>query len=164
MRFTAHVIDDAQKFSRCAAGKLIRGSQGAQVVFCSGDGCGPLKWYEQRSDGSWTSHDLLGEDLVHGHSLGIGDVDGDGNLDIFCAEMAKWADWTKTVDYPRSLIWVFYGDGKGNFEKITIFKGGYGTHEARLADFYGSGRLDVLSKPYESGAPGVDIWINPGRR
>ncbi len=164
MKFTPHVIDDTQKFSRCAAGKLIKGSSGVQVVFCNGDGCGPLKWYEQRSDGSWLGHDLLGEDLVHGHSLRVADIDGDGNLDIFCAEMSKWADWTRTVDYPWAHMWVFYGDGKGNFEKTTIAKGGYGTHEARLADFYGTGRLDILSKPYEEGAPGVDIWVNPGRR
>ena len=164
MKFTAHVIDDDQKFSRCAAGKLLRDGKGAQVVFCNGDGCGPLKWYEQRNDGSWTGHDLLGEDLIHGHSLRVADVDGDGNLDIFCAEMGKWADWTKTVDYPRAHIWVFYGDGRGSFKKTTVFRGGYGTHEARLGDFFGSGRLDILSKPYESGAPGVDIWVNPGRR
>ncbi len=164
IQFTPQVIDETQKFSRCAAGKLIKDRPGVQVVFCNGDGCGPLKWYEHQSDDSWISHELLGEDLVHGHSLRVGDIDGDGNLDIFCAEMAKWADWTKTVDYPRSHIWVFYGDGKGNFEKVTISKGGYGTHEARLADFYGSGRLDILSKPYESGAPGVDIWVNPGRK
>jgi hypothetical protein len=164
MQFSAHVIDEDQKFSRCAAGKLIRGSKGVQVVFCNGDGCGPLKWYEQRNDGTWAAHDLLGEDLVHGHSLRVADIDGDGNLDILCAEMGKWADWTRTVDNPRTHIWVFYGDGKGNFEKVTIAKGGYGTHEARLADFFGSGRLDILSKPYESGAPGVDIWINPGRK
>ena len=56
------------------------------------------------------------------------------------------------------------GTAKAISRKITIFKGGYGTHEARLADFFDSGRLDILSKPYEEGAPGVDIWVNPGRR
>jgi hypothetical protein len=72
-KFTAYVIDDAQKFSRCAAGKLIKGRAGVQVVFCNGDGCGPLKWYQQQSDRSWTGYDLLGEELVHGHSLRVGD-------------------------------------------------------------------------------------------
>jgi FG-GAP-like repeat len=163
LKFTAHIIDDQQKFSRAAAGKLIKGSAGAQVVFDSGDGCGPLNWYERRDDDTWTAHNLLGQDVVHGHTLRMADVDGDGNLDIFCAEMAKWCDWTRTVDYPRAHIWVFYGDGRGNFEKVIIAEGGAGTHEAQLADFNGDGKLDILGKPYIAGAPGVDIWLNPGR-
>jgi hypothetical protein len=163
MEFTAHVIDDGQKFSRAGAGKLIKDAPGAQVVFDSGDGCGELNWYERSADGSWIAHNLLGEDVVHGHTLRIADIDGDGNLDIFCAEMGKWCGWTKTVDYPRAHIWVFYGDGRGKFEKLVIARGGDGTHEARLADLNGSGRLDIVGKPYMSGAPGIDIWINPGR-
>ena len=161
--FKAHVIDDRQKFSRAAAGKLIKNSQGAQVVFDSGDGCGELNWYERRPDGTWTAHNLLGKDVVHGHTLRVGDIDGDGNLDIFCAEMAKWCGWTRTVDYPRAHLWAFYGDGRGNFEKVIVAEGGHGTHEAQLADFNGDGKLDILGKPYMAGAPGVDIWINPGR-
>lgn len=163
LRFTPHIIDDRQKFSRAAAGKLIKDSAGAQVVFDSGDGCGELNWYECQPDGKWVPHNLLSEDEIHGHTLRVADIDGDGNLDIFCAEMAKWCSWTRTVDYPRSHFWVFYGDGRGNFEKVTVNQGGYGTHEARLADFRGNGRLDILSKPYMAGAPGVDIWLNPGR-
>ena len=163
LNFTAHVIDDRQKFSRAAAGKLIKDSHGAQVVFDSGDGCGELNWYERRPDGTWAAHNLLGKDVVHGHTLRVGDIDNDGNLDIFCAEMAKWCGWTRTVDYPRAHLWVFYGDGRGNFEKVTIAEGRHGTHEAQLADFSGNGRLDILGKPYMAGAPGVDIWLNPGR-
>jgi hypothetical protein len=164
MEFTTHVIDDCQKFSRAAAGKLIKESKGAQVAFDSGDDCGELNWYEQRPDGTWVAHSLLGKDVVHGHTLRMADIDGDGNLDIFCAEMAKWCGWTRTVDYPRAHLWVFYGDGRGNFEKVTIAEGGHGTHEAQLADFSGDGKLDILGKPYMAGAPGVDIWLNPGRR
>jgi hypothetical protein len=163
LNFAAHVIDNSQRFSRAAAGKLLKRGKTAQVVFDSGDGCGPLKWYEMQVDGSWLGHDLLGEDVVHGHSLRIGDIDGDGNLDIFCGEMSKWCDWTRTVDYPRAHLWVFYSDGQGNFEKVTIAEGGHGTHEAQLADLTGDGKLDILSKPYMEGAPGIDFWINPGR-
>jgi FG-GAP-like repeat len=163
IKFTAHVIDDRQKFSRAAAGKLVENSQGAQVVFDSGDGCGELNWYERRPDGTWVAHNLLGKEVVHGHTLRVADIDGDGNLDIFCAEMAKWCGWTRTVDYPRAHLWAFYGDGRGNFEKVIIAEGGHGSHEAQLADFNGDGKLDVLGKPYMAGAPGVDLWLNPGR-
>lgn len=164
MEFALHLIDDEQKFSRAAAGKLLKGSRGAQVVFCNGDGCGPLKWYEQRDDGTWLGHPLLAEDVIHGHTLRVADIDGDGNLDIFCAEMSKWCDWTKTPDYPRPHFWVFYGDGQGGFEGRTIRRGGYGTHEAQLITVGGSGHMDILSKPYKYGAPGVEILLNPGRK
>lgn len=28
--------------------------------------------------------------MVHGHTLEVGDLDGDGRLDIFAAQMARW--------------------------------------------------------------------------
>ncbi|MGH9400938.1 MAG: FG-GAP repeat domain-containing protein, partial [Terriglobia bacterium] len=90
LRFSAHIIDDTQKFSRAGAGKFIKRSPGAQVVFDSGDGCGQLNWYERRDGKTWVSHNLLGEEVIHGHTLRVADIDGDGNLDIFCAEMSKW--------------------------------------------------------------------------
>jgi hypothetical protein len=67
------------------------------------------------------------------------------------------------VDYPFAHLWVFYGDGRGGFRKETIATA-YGTHEAKLADIRGEGRLDIIAKAYQWHSPGRDIWLNRGRR
>jgi sugar phosphate isomerase/epimerase len=107
------------------------------------------------------SHDLLGIDVNHGHSLQIADINGDGNLDIFCAEMGKWTQNHKEQRNPNAKAWIFYGDGKGHFQK-TVLATGYGFHEGRIADLDGDGDLDVLDKPYSWETPRVDVWLNNG--
>lgn len=157
--FREHVIDATVPFSRSACGQLKKGGW-AEVAFVVGDGVGRLRWYEY-VNGKWVPRDLLGHDVIHGHSLDIGDVDGDGNLDIYLAEMGKWVH---DVPYPgnwNAKTWVFYGDGQGNFEKSLVATG-YGTHEGRLADLDGDGRLDILAKPYNWDAPRIDVLLNRG--
>ncbi|MBM3210717.1 hypothetical protein FJZ33_00740 [Candidatus Poribacteria bacterium] len=102
-----YVIDDEQKFTRAAAGQLRKGGR-PEIVFCPGDAIGRLKWYEWTGE-SWIGHDLLDENIVHGHSLRIEDINADGNLDIFCAEMHT--PGAKENCKAR----IFYGDGQGNF-------------------------------------------------
>jgi len=147
---------------RIAAGKLIKGAKYPQVVINSGDGVGPLKWYDCKGDpqnpADWIGHDLAGRDVIHGHSLQIADIDGDGNLDIFAAEMAKWTESKKEPDNPNAKAWIFFGDGKGHFRKEE-FAAGIGFHEARVADLTGDGRMDILDKPYNWDAPRVDVWM-----
>jgi hypothetical protein len=146
---------------RIAAGKF-KPAKFPQVVIAPGDGVGPLRWYEcvgnpERST-DWRGHDLLDRDMIHGHSVQIADIDGDGNLDIFAAEMAKWTENSKVPDNPNATAWIFYGNGKGEFRK-TIFSTGIGFHEARVADLNGDGRPDILDKPYNWEAPRIDIWL-----
>ncbi len=155
--FTPHVIDDAQRFTRAAAGQLKAGGA-PEVVFVPGDRVGRLRWYELNG-GTWTGHDLLDEDVVHGHSLQLADIDGDGHLDIFCAEMGKWTEKAERPDNPDPRVWIFFGDGEGHFEKLE-YHPKVGTHESKVADFDGDGRLDILFKPYNDDAPRVDLWIN----
>jgi hypothetical protein len=155
-KFTAHVIDDDMKNTRAAAGQLKKGGR-PEVVFVVGDGVSRLKWYEWTGK-EWAGHDLLGADVVHGHSLRLADVDGDGNLDVFCAEMGKWTEKSPTADNPQPKMWIFFGDGKGNFRKDEIASG-YGNHESRVADLDGDGDLDILGKPYNWDAPRLDIWL-----
>ena len=149
------------------AGRFIQGAKLPQVVIAPGDGSGPVKWYECHGDPfetkNWTGHDLVGRPMIHPHSLQVADIDGDGNLDIFVAEMAKWTERRPDPDNPRAQALIFYGDGKGSFRK-TIFQTGMGFHEARVADLNGDGRPDILSKPYNWETPRVDLWLNQGPR
>jgi FG-GAP-like repeat len=155
-RFIPHVIDDDMKNTRAAAGQLKKGGW-PEVVFVVGDGVSRLKWYEWTGK-EWLGHDLLGADVVHGHSLRLVDVDGDGNLDVFCAEMGKWTEKAAAADNPQARMWIFFGDGKGNFRKEEVASG-YGNHESRVADLDGDGDLDILGKPYNWDAPRLDIWL-----
>lgn len=138
-----------------------------QIVISAGDGVGPLRWYECNGNPEepkdWVGHNLLDRDVIHGHSLQLADIDGDGNLDIFCAEMAKWSENQKQPDNPNATAWVFYGDGNGNFRRTELVKG-EGWHEARVADLDGDGDRDILNKPYNWEAPRVDVWLNNGTR
>lgn len=147
------------------AGKFIKDAPHPQIVIAPGDGSGPVKWYECKGDpldsASWVGHDLVGRPMVHPHSLQVADIDGDGNLDIFVAEMAKWSETRKDPDNPNAQAFIFYGDGKGGFRK-TVFQTGMGFHEVRVADLNGDGRPDILSKPYNWETPRVDVWLNLG--
>jgi hypothetical protein len=146
---------------RIAAGKFKPGKV-AQIIIAPGDGIGPLSWYEcvgnPESPKDWVGHDLLERDMIHGHSLQLGDIDGDGNLDIFAAEMAKWSEGKKEPDNPTATAWILFGDGQGHFRK-TVFATGIGFHEARVGDLNGDGKLDILDKPYNWQTPRVDVWL-----
>lgn len=161
-RFAAHVIDAAQTEGRVAAGDLTPGGH-FEVVMVLGDGVGPLKWYECTGDpaqeASWTGHALLEHDVDHGHSLDVLDVNGDGHLDIFCAEMARWGLGNPGTNNPDAKAWVFYGDGAGGFEKQEIASG-YDFHECKMADVNGDGSPDLVAKPFAWETPRLDLWLN----
>ncbi len=152
LKFQENLVDPAYSFSRAAAGQLKKGGR-PEVVLVVGDGEGPLNWYEWVK-GTWQPHKIA--DINYGHSLSVLDVDGDGNLDVFCAEQRL------NGENPDSKIYIFYGDGEGHFTPSIVDRG-YDLHEAKMADLNGDGRLDIIGKPYNYQTPRLDIWLNMGR-
>lgn len=151
VKFKPHTINPRRQFSRCAVGDLVKGGR-PEIVLNSGDGVGPLEMY--RWEGSqWAAKTLI-ERMDHGHTLQIGDIDGDGNLDILAAEMH--------TPGPRAKcrLFVLYGDGRGNFRTVLLSTG-IGSHESKLGDLDGDGRLDILQKDFQQ-EQRIDLWLNRG--
>jgi len=157
--YKAQIVDKAYGSSRSAVGDLIKGGR-PEIVLGSGDTVGPLNLYQYRQ-GVWHKTTLI-EAVDHGHTLQVADINGDGNLDIFTAEMAHWYN---NQTNPDAKLWLLYGNGQGDFD-ITELKAarGLGNHESQLGDLDGDGDLDILQKPFEMSTPRVplDIWLNNG--
>ncbi len=149
---------------RIKAGRFKPGKY-PQIVIAPGDGSGPLTIYEctgnPENPADWKGTRLLDRDMIHGHTLEIADIDGDGNLDIFAAEQGKWTRERNTLDNPDASAWILYGDGHGNF-RTTLLAQGQGWHDSKIADLDGDGDLDILHHSYAWDAPRIDVWLQNG--
>lgn len=155
-KFSFNTVDGSYSFSRSAAGQLIKGGR-PEIIFVTGDGIAPMYMYEfngKSREKFWKSKKIV--DMVdNGHSLALVDFDGDGNLDIWNAEMGLGTN-TDCINH------ILLGDGKGNFPREVIVSKGIDVHESEIADLDGDGDLDVLGKPYNGGVPRLDIWLQNG--
>ncbi len=146
--FEVNVVDDTYAFSRSAAGDFIEGGR-PEVVLVVGDGRAPLMMYEWQND-AWIATTVI-DTVQDGHSIDVLDFNGDGNLDLFLAEM-------RLGNNPNAVTRILLGDGKGSFDDYIVHTG-FGLHESRIADLDGDGDYDILGKPYTWEAPRLDIWL-----
>jgi hypothetical protein len=151
-KFSFNTIDGAYNFSRIAAGQLVNGGR-PEIVMVVGDGWAPMYLYEYQK-GTWVSKEVIPK-VSNGHSLSIIDFNGDGNMDIWNAEMTLNGNTSA-----KNLILL--GDGKGNFPDKILISLGIDLHESEIADLDGDGDYDILGKPYDGDAPRIDIWLQNG--
>jgi hypothetical protein len=133
----------------------------AQIILAPGDGNGPLWFIECKGEPTdpkaWTRRRLLDRDVLSGHTLEVADINGDGHLDIFCAEMHTPGPKAKCT------AWVLYGNGQGEFQ-VQELSVGIGNHDSRVVDVNGDGKLDIVTKPYTWDTPRLDLWLNEGNK
>jgi hypothetical protein len=118
------------------------------VVITDGENRGArIAWLEAPSDprdGQWQVHYLPTADSARRgayHSLQVGDLDNDGDVDIFTVEMEAFAGDRP----PRWFIWE-NTDGHGRMAERVILDAKLGGHEAVIGDVDGDGDLDICSK------------------
>jgi hypothetical protein len=142
----------------------INGDGRNEILLAEGDACiygkpqgGKFAWFRPGQDihALWEEH-LIEDHLLDPHSLQLGDICGNGHLDILVGEIGVRDTYREKP--PRLM--VFENDGKGNFQK-HIIDTGTGSHHAQLADFRNCGVLDIASRPLHGpDRTKIFVWYN----
>ena len=125
------------------------------IVFTDAEIPGGKVWWMENLDGrgrEWKRHEIYSPDKEPRrgayHSLFVGDLDGDGGLDVFSCEMEMKA--VRGEKPPRFYIWENV-DGHGKiWKEHIILDVNLGGHATVVGDITGNGSLDMLTKPWRA--------------
>ncbi len=120
------------------------------IVFCDAEIPGGKLWWMENLDGrgqNWRRHEIPnGDASLRGayYSLYVGDLDGDGDCDIFTCEMEHVAGDGR----PRWYIQENLDGVGGAWQEHVILDAGPGGHEAVVGDVSDNGLPDIIAKPW----------------
>lgn len=132
-----------------------------EIIVSEGDSVGygktmgsKLAWFKPLTtiDALWGEH-VIDSCLLDAHCLNLVDFSRSGSLDILCAEIGKGTPDRSGYAIRPPVMMIYENDGRGNFTKHIIDEG-TGYHEAVVADFTGSGRPDIITRPLH----GPEMW------
>ncbi len=144
----------------------MNGNGKNDIVFVDAEIPGGKIWWMETVDGhgrAWQRHDIYiwdpDKEPRRGayHSLYVGDLDGDGDFDVFSCEMEGVGGDAP----PRYYIWENV-DGQGaEWREHVILDMNLGGHAAIVGDVTGNGLPDIIAKPWnprEDNAVGGKIF------
>ena len=144
-------IDGDWEWTRIAVGDIDADGHN-EIVMTEGD----LPYHGDRRgrlgivDTQTWDVDVIDSGLFCPHTIQLGDVTGNGRIDLVVGEMS-----IGEFDQPRLLL--YRNDGADGFRREEVHVG-VSTHEAKLVDLNGNGQLDIAGKSY--GPPAhVDAWL-----
>lgn len=135
-----------------AASGDLDGDGQIEIVLSPSEGKGRLSWFDPPSDpasGPWKEHVLADTDYTHG--LAVGDIDGDGLLEIAAAKMHQGS--------PPQEVAIYHQTATG-WEKSVLAT--TGSHSIRLVDMFGTGKLSVFGCNWNNVAStggAVELWL-----
>lgn len=104
----------------------------------------PAIWYEnpKNKEGYWKKHEVMGSVGVGNESPNFVDVNGDGRIDILCADVkAKQLVWFSPPVKKGDTTWARYPISAVNAPGTDRYSHGLG-----MGDVNGNGRADIIIK------------------
>jgi hypothetical protein len=138
-KWTKQVIADHQDGATHLLPADVNRDRKMDLIASRGHGKG-LLWFEGPT---WQPH-VIDDAIEFPHSVDIGDIDGDGDVDV----IACTAFYSETPAKTRLLAW-FENDGKGRFRPHRIHED-QASYHISLVDMDGDRDLDVLVAGQES--------------
>jgi FG-GAP-like repeat len=93
-----------------------------------------------------------------GWAASLVDVNGDGHLDLVYSGISAQTGYGQVAG---SLLAIHFGDGKGNFGRAHVYRGGQTSFALAVADFNRDGHPDVITANQDSDS--ATIFLNDGR-
>ena len=128
----------------------INGDGHNDLVFTDAEIPGSRIWWMENLDGRgqrWQRHEIHDGQNPRGgalHSLEVMDFDGDGDWDVFSAEM----EFVRGERSPRWSIWENVDGRGGQWRQHVLLDENLGGHEVVVGDVQGNGRPDMIGKPW----------------
>ena len=109
-----------------------------------------VSWFEAPEDPTtiWKEHIIADSIETVVHSIGTGDFDQDGHIDVVTAEMQQGED--------PDEVSVYYNLGDNRWDKQVISEGG--CHSIRVVDSDGDSDLDIYGANFAEHV--TRIWVN----
>ncbi len=135
----------------------------SDVILASEEGFDGAAWYNwDAMQKKWIKHQIVPAKAYSGlHSLRIADFDGDGDMDVFTAEMAM-SGYIKQEPPHKVAVWENIDIRKNNWKEHVIAE--TGSHNARVGDINGDGLPDIIGSNWNNRVKEcplkAEIWIN----
>lgn len=157
-----HKLTDIYGVSNCLARDIDKDGDLDMVISAGHHGMG-VYWLENPGDAkeeNWVHH-VVDPDVHHPEGLQCVDVDGDGGLEIIAAELffgERPGEPAWTQEAHNVYVYKNIGGKTEQWKKINVAPGRYCSHQLKVADINGDGKIDIISEA--CGAPYINYYEN----